>query len=156
MPDIIFDLFKAVSIRENPELCPWTPKAKVVSPPKVAPKMFEQFDSTNNSENFEGYSGSMPVSKSIDINNGDFSSDSDSKNSDLKGEVRRSIIPGSMSSRHLETSVEKNLHSRDQSADHGKRQTDLTLQKANSEQKINSQSELKYLEGRISFTSSYC
>ena len=128
-------------------MCPRVPKA--VSPPKAPLKMFEQFDSTNNSENNEAYSGSMPVSKSIDARNMEFSSDSDSKNSDLNTEMRRSIINGPMSSRHLETSGEKNIHSRDQSADIGKRPTDLTLQKTNSEQKIASNSELKYIEGRI-------
>lgn len=109
LPDIVFELFKAVRLQENPDLCPRVTKT--------------------------------PVKYSEDgINTFKFDAPP------IQTEPRRTGMNSSYMSRYEETSLEKGIHTRDQSADNQKRPSTLILQKTNSDQKLTA--ELKFIEGK--------
>lgn len=109
LPDIVFELFKAVKLQENPDLCPRLTK----TPAKVSEDAINTFK----------FDTALTQTDS-----------------------RRAGVTASHISRHEETSIEKALHARDQSADSQKRPTQLLLQKTNSDQNLTA--ELKFIEGK--------
>lgn len=115
LPDIVFELFKAVKLQENPDLCPRLTKTPV-----------KYSEDGINTFTLDG----PPSPK----------------------ESRRTGLTATQISRYDETSLEKNIHTRDQSADNQKRPPQLLLQKTNSDQKLTA--ELKFIEGMLGINQS--
>jgi len=122
LPDLVFELFRSVELSEIPDICPRVPKSDWIPDPNRI-----SLEESGPPETEQGY-----LSESSD-------------------QSRRIVLQHTGLSRHEETSLEKSLHAREQSADskQPRRPSQLLLQKTNSDQKL--PSELKFIEGNLIF-----